>query len=61
MVSLRPDNYVPALIGEHQFIDRLVDSKYQDFVVAQEDRIMLTEAIEMLKENLKQSNKIKFF
>lgn len=47
--------------GEQQLIDKLIDSKYQDFEGAQEDRIMLTEAIEMLKGNLKEVIRLSFF
>ena len=47
--------------NEQQLIDKLVDSKYQDFVLAQEDRIMLAEAVEMLKENLKDVIRLSFF
>lgn len=41
--------------------DKLVDSKYQDFLKLQEDRIMLNEAVESLEEQLKLVIKKRFF
>lgn len=47
--------------NEQTFIDRLIDNKYQDFLMVQEDRIMLAEAIEQLSEQLKEVIKLSFF
>jgi len=47
--------------SEQAYVDKLVDSKYQDFLIAQEDRIMLTEAVESLSEPLKDVIKLSFF
>lgn len=40
--------------GEQVLIDKLVDNKYQDYLLAQEDRIMINQAIELLNSNLKE-------
>jgi len=47
--------------SEQTFADRLVDDKYQDFLMAQEDRIMLGEAVELLSDSLKEVIKLSFF
>lgn len=47
--------------GEQFLIDKLVDSKYQDYLLAQEDRIMLNEAIESLNGNLKEVIKLTYY
>ncbi|MDD3014367.1 MAG: sigma-70 family RNA polymerase sigma factor [Candidatus Gastranaerophilales bacterium] len=46
---------------EQSLIDRLVDNKYLDYQIAQEDRIMLLEAIEKLNDTLKEVVKLSFF
>jgi len=46
---------------EQSLIDRLVDDKYLDYQVAQEDRIMLLEAVEQLNNPLKEVVKLSFF
>lgn len=40
--------------GEQFLVDKLVDNKYQEYLLAQEDRIMLNEAINSLNGNLKE-------
>lgn len=47
--------------GEQFLVDKLVDSKYQDYLLAQEDRIMLNEAIESLSVNLKEVIKLTYY
>ena len=47
--------------NEQSLVDRLIDDKYQDFLTAQEDRIMLAEAVENLNESLKEVIKLSFF
>lgn len=47
--------------GEQFLVDKLIDSKYQDYLLAQEDRIMLNEAIEQLNENLKAVIKLTYY
>ncbi|OGH96935.1 MAG: hypothetical protein A2104_08260 [Candidatus Melainabacteria bacterium GWF2_32_7] len=47
--------------SEQTFADRLIDDKYQDFLMAQEDRIMLGEAVESLSDPLKEVIKLSFF
>ena len=47
--------------AEQSLIDRLVDNKYLDYQVAQEDRIMLLEAIEQLNDPLKEVVKLSFY
>lgn len=47
--------------SEQTFADRLIDDKYQDFLMAQEDRIMLGEAVELLNDSLKEVIKLSFF
>lgn len=47
--------------SEHTLIDKLIDDKYQDFLIAQEDRIMLAEVVEMLKPSLKEVIELSFF
>lgn len=46
---------------EQSLIDRLVDDKYSDFQMAQEDRIMLLEAINQLSDGLKEVVNLSFF
>lgn len=46
---------------EQMLVDKLIDNKYQDYLTAQEDRIMLAEAVESLEEQLKQVIKMNFF
>jgi len=47
--------------AEQSLIERLVDNKYLEHQVAQEDRIMLLEAIEQLSDTLKEVVKLSFF
>lgn len=47
--------------GEQFLVDKLVDSKYQDYLLVQEDRIMLNEAIESLNCNLKNVIKLTYY
>ena len=47
--------------GEQFLVDKLIDSKYQDYLLAQEDRIMINEAIETLSENLKEVVKLTYY
>lgn len=47
--------------GEQFLVDKLVDSKYQDYLLVQEDRIMLNEAIESLNKNLKEVIKLTYY
>jgi len=47
--------------GDQYLVDKLVDNKYQDYLTAQEDRIMLFEAVEKLDDSLKQVIKMSFF
>lgn len=47
--------------GEQFLVDKLVDHKYQDYLLAQEDRIMLNEAIERLPEKLKDVIKYTYY
>jgi RNA polymerase sigma-B factor len=47
--------------NEQSLIERLIDDKYVDFQIAQEDRIMLIEAIEQLEDGLKEVVKFSFF
>lgn len=47
--------------GEQFLVDKLVDSKYQDYLLVQEDRIMLNEAIESLSKNLKDVIKLTYY
>lgn len=47
--------------NEQSLVDKLIDSKYQDFLTAQEDRIMLAEAVENLNDTLREVIKLSFF
>lgn len=47
--------------NEQSIVDKLVDSKYQEYMTTREDRIMLQEAIEMLNDSLKPVVKMSFF
>ncbi|MEW5820633.1 MAG: sigma-70 family RNA polymerase sigma factor [Cyanobacteriota bacterium] len=47
--------------GEQFLVDKLIDSKYQEYLLAQEDRIMLNEAIESLNINLKEVIKLTYY
>jgi RNA polymerase sigma-B factor len=47
--------------NEQALVDKLIDDKYNDFQLTQETRIMLSEAIELLDENLKEAIKLSFF
>lgn len=47
--------------GEQFLVDKLIDSKYQDYLLAQEDRIMLNEAIENLNGNLRDVVKLTYY
>ncbi|MGD9580938.1 MAG: sigma-70 family RNA polymerase sigma factor [Vampirovibrionia bacterium] len=47
--------------GEQFLVDKLVDNKYQDYLLVQEDRIMLNEAIESLETNLKDVIKLTYY
>ncbi len=47
--------------GEQFLVDKIADSKYQDFLTNQEDRIMLAEAVEKLSESLSSVIKMSFF
>lgn len=47
--------------NEQTLADKLIDSKYQDYLTAQEDRIMLAEAINSLNEGLKEVIELSFF
>lgn len=40
--------------GEQLLVDNLVDNKYQEFLMVQEDRIMLNDAIECLDNSLRE-------
>ncbi|MFH0703263.1 MAG: sigma-70 family RNA polymerase sigma factor [bacterium] len=42
-------------------IEKIIDSKYQDYLRMQEDRIMLIEAIELLNEPLRKIIELSFF
>lgn len=42
-------------------MEKLVDDKYQDYQDFQEERIIITEAIELLPDNLKEVVKLSFF
>jgi RNA polymerase sigma-B factor len=47
--------------GEQFLVDKLIDNKYQEYLLAQEDRIMLNEAIETLNSNLKEVIKLTYY
>lgn len=47
--------------NEQTFADKLVDDRYQEYLQAQENRIMLLEAIEILNTPLKEVIQLSFF
>ena len=47
--------------SELSLVDKLIDNKYQDYLMAQEDRIMLAEAVETLGESLREVIRLSFF
>lgn len=51
----------PNSDGEQFLVDKLIDHKYQEYLLAQEDRIMLSEAIERLPDHLKEVIKLTYY
>lgn len=47
--------------SEQSIVDNLIDDKYQEFLNNRENRIMLTEAIELLDDTLKEVIKLSYF
>lgn len=47
--------------GEQSLVDRLVDDKYQVYQNLQEERMMLSDAVSMLSDNLKEVIRLSFF
>lgn len=47
--------------NEQTLVDKLIDNKYQDFLLAQEDRIMIGEAVNNLSPRLKEAIELSFF
>ncbi|MEI7473435.1 MAG: sigma-70 family RNA polymerase sigma factor [bacterium] len=47
--------------NEQTLVDKLIDNKYQDFLTAQEDRIMLAEAVNNLSQGLKEVIELSYF